>query len=63
MSFKHNIVNIGLETITNDARNTTSKQFNRLLQHTIAQRPDTNDGTLQATERIDTHEVTDMIQS
>jgi hypothetical protein len=63
MSVKHNIVNISLETITNDARKTTSRQFKRLMQHTNAQRPDTHDSTLHVTGRRDTHEVTDMLQS
>ena len=63
MSVKHNVVNIGLETVTNDARKKTSGQFSRLVQHTNAQRPDTHDGILHVTERRDTHEVMDMLQS
>jgi len=63
MSVKHNIVIIGLETVTNDARKTTSRQFNRLMQHTNAQRPNTHDGRLHLTERRDTQEVTDILQS
>ena len=63
MSVKHNIVNTGLETVTNYARKTTSRQFSRLMQHTNAQRPDTQDGNLHVTETRDTHEVMDMLQS
>jgi hypothetical protein len=63
MSVKHNIVNIGLKTVTSDARKTTSGQFNRLMQHINAQWPDTHDGILHVTESRDIHKVTDMLQS